>query len=48
MPITRRSFGMIALARQVLPAPLVGGEYTGGDGVFTNIAIDGSGINVLD
>ena len=49
VPITRRSFGFIALARQVLPAPLSpSGEYTGGDAVFTNIAIDANGINALD
>ena len=49
-PITRRSFGLIALARVVLPAPNIptSGEYGGGDGVFTNVAIDESGINVLD
>ena len=41
---TRRDFGLIALARQVIPSP----SSHGGDGVYTDVAIMGNGINLLD
>ena len=40
----RRDFGLLALARQVLSAP----SASGGDGVFTDVAVMGNGINVKD